>query len=129
MRELLLVGAGGAIGALLRFLVTESTYKYTTLNAPWGTIIVNLVGCLIIGIVWGLLDTFPVSINSKLFVLIGVLGAFTTFSTFALENFNLLKSGAIPMLIMNISISNIVGIGLVFGGYYLSRFVLSGLNR
>lgn len=129
MQGLFLIAAGGAIGALLRFLMTESTYKITNLTAPWGTIAVNLAGCLIIGIIWGLFDVFPAGNNTKMFVLVGMLGAFTTFSTFALENFNLLKTGAIPMLVMNISVSNIAGIMLVFGGYYLSRFVLSGLNR
>lgn len=129
MQGLLFIAAGGAIGAIMRYLVCELTYKFTTLAAPWGTIIVNLLGCLIIGILWGLFDVFPVHNNTKMFLLVGILGAFTTFSTFALENFNLFKSGEISLLVMNVSISNIVGILLVFGGYYLSKSFLAGINR
>ena len=128
MHTLLLIAAGGAIGAVLRFLMSEMTMKITGYFL-WGTILVNLTGCLFIGLMWGLFTALDLGNNVRLFVFIGLLGSFTTFSTFALENFNLFKSGDIHLLVLNVSISNIAGILLVFTGFYISKFFLTGLGK
>lgn len=129
MSGLFFIAAGGAIGAVLRFLISEMTVKFAGLAYPWGTIFVNLAGCFIIGLLWGIFNVLELDNNTRLFIFVGLLGAFTTFSTFALENFHLFKSGDIFMLVLNIAISNIVGILFVFAGFYFSRLFLYGINR
>ncbi len=78
---------------------------------------------------WGIFNIFDLGHNTRLFVFAGLLGAFTTFSTFALENFNLWRSGELQMAVFNISISNIIGILLVFAGFYISSILFTGLNK
>ena len=129
MQGLLFIAAGGAIGAVLRFLVSEITIKHAGTALPWGTIAVNLIGCMLIGIIWGVFYKFDPGNNTRLFVLTGFLGAFTTFSTFAVENFNLFRNGEMQLLALNVSISNIVGILLVFAGFYLSTSILAVVNK
>lgn len=121
MQTMLLIAAGGAIGAILRFLMSEMTVKIIGLAFPWGTIAVNLIGCFLIGLMWGFFNVYDLGHNTRLFIFVGVLGAFTTFSTFALENFNLFKDGNISMLAFNVTISNLFGVLLVFAGFYLSK--------
>jgi len=123
MQNFLLIALGGAIGAILRFLVSGLAVKVTGSAYPWGTIAVNLIGCFLIGLVWGIFNNLEVSNSTKLFVFTGLLGAFTTFSTFAIENFYLIRSGDLPMLALNVSISNIAGIFLVFAGFYVSKLL------
>lgn len=121
MIGLLLIALGGALGSVLRFGVITLTYKFFDIHFPWGTIFANLTGCFVIGVIWAILDTFDEPKNLKLFLITGLLGGFTTFSSFALENFNMLRAGEIKLVAANILISNIAGIFLVFIGYYLTK--------
>lgn len=128
MIGILLVALGGALGSVLRFGVITITYKFFDIHFPWGTIFVNLIGCFVIGLIWAILDTFDEPKNLKLFLITGLLGGFTTFSSFALENFNMFRAGEIKLVAANILISNIAGILLVFVGYYLTRQALQYLK-
>ncbi|OGH99390.1 MAG: hypothetical protein A2039_09375 [Candidatus Melainabacteria bacterium GWA2_34_9] len=128
MIGILLVALGGALGSVLRFGVNIITYKFFDINFPWGTIFANLTGCFVIGLIWAILDTFDEPKNFKLFLITGLLGGFTTFSSFALENFNMFRAGEIKLVAANILISNIAGIFLVFVGYYLTRQTLQALK-
>jgi len=121
MIGILLVALGGALGSVLRFGVIAITYKFLDINFPWGTIFANLIGCFVIGLIWAILDTFDEPKNLKLFLITGLLGGFTTFSSFALENFNMFRAGEIKLVAANILISNIAGIFLVFVGYYIAK--------
>ncbi|MEI8389798.1 MAG: fluoride efflux transporter CrcB [bacterium] len=121
MIGLLLIALGGALGSVLRFGVITLTYKFFDIHFPWGTIFANLTGCFVIGVIWAILDTFDEPKNLKLFLITGLLGGFTTFSSFALENFNMLRAGEIKLVAANVLISNIAGIFLVFIGYYLTK--------
>lgn len=125
MQTILYIAIGGAIGAILRYSISGYAYKNFEGNLPWGTIAVNLIGCFAIGFLWNVFENLAHSPNTRAFIFIGILGAFTTFSTFGIESFHLFRQGEIKFGILNILISNIGGIGLVFAGYYASKYILS----
>jgi len=81
-----------------------------------------------IGFLWGMFESVMVSQNIKLFCLIGLLGSFTTFSTFSLENFNLLRDGEYSLFAINVLASFILGIILVFIGYVVSRYAFNTIR-
>jgi len=126
--KLLLIGIGGAAGAVLRYVVSGLDYRFSYGVLPVSTLVVNLSGSLVIGLLWGLFEVYPVSSNARMFIFIGLLGGFTTFSTFALENFNLMRDGEFSVALLNILLSNVLGIALVYAGYALARSVI-GLAR
>lgn len=123
MYSLVYIAIGGAAGALLRYSVSGITYKYFDGFLPWGTLAVNMIGCFAIGFLWQIFEVIGSSPNSRAFIFIGILGAFTTFSTFGLESFNLIREGQIGYAALNILLSNILGLGLVFAGFILSRYI------
>ena len=92
VKSFLLVGLGGSIGAMLRYLAV-TTWKTETF--PYNTLVVNIIGSILIGIVFAMSEkTDLINDNTKLFLATGICGGFTTFSTFSAENVALLKSGA-----------------------------------
>lgn len=123
--KLLLIAIGGAGGALLRYAISGLTYKYLNGVLPWGTLMVNLSGCFTIGFLWQLFEVTAISPNIRSLVLVGILGAYTTFSTYGLESFNLFREGEIKFGILNIVTSNILGVMLVFSGFIISRYFVS----
>ena len=124
------VAAGGAIGSVLRYLLGGAIQQQASKSVlPWGTLVVNLSGCFVIGLLWELSEAVAISPNVRIFTFIGVLGGFTTFSSFALENRNLLSDGEFAYAAANVAISNIVGIALVFAGAVAMRVVLSWIRR
>ena len=125
MAKIILLAAGGAIGTLLRYSLSGLTYRFFDSIFPWGTLLVNLAGSFVIGLLWGLFDIENISSNLRNFIFIGILGGFTTFSTFALENFSLFRDGEIKLALSNIMASNILGIILVFAGYLLSKYIIN----
>lgn len=125
MVKIILIGIGGAIGAVSRYIVSGLDYKYSYGIFPVSTLIVNLSGCLIIGFLWGLFEVVAISSNIRMFIFIGILGGFTTFSTFALENFNLFRDAEGNIALINIFLSNILGIGFVYIGYFSARVILN----
>ncbi len=124
MFKLILIGLGGAVGAIARYLVSGIDYKLSGGVFPVSTFVVNLAGSLVIGFLWGLFEAVMVSSNVRMFIFIGLLGGFTTFSTFALESFSLIRDGEHAIAAGNIILSNVLGIGFVFLGYALAKFVL-----
>jgi len=84
--------------------------------------------CFAIGFLWNIFENMTHSASTRAFIFIGILGAFTTFSTFGIESFHLFKNGEIKLAILNILISNIGGIGLVLIGYLASKYLLSILR-
>ena len=128
MIKYMYIGLGGAAGAVLRYLATGLAYRIFNEGFPWGTLIVNLIGSLIIGLLWGLFENITVSQNIKLLILVGLLGAFTTFSTFSLENFNLLREGQHLFFALNIIVSVICGLLLVFAGYTGGKIIIDFLK-
>ena len=97
IKSFLWVAGGGAIGSVLRFAVSKWLYSPAF---PWGTFIVNIVGCFFIGILWAVsLKSSSMSDHIKLFLMTGICGGFTTFSTFSIENVTLLREGKISLFL------------------------------
>ena len=119
------VAVGGAIGSMLRYAFSGLDFKLSGGLFPECTLIVNLVGSLVIGVLWGFFERFEFSPLLSMFIFVGILGGFTTFSSFSLENLHLIKSGDIKTAAIYIAVTNIAGIGLAFGGYYAVKSVLA----
>ena len=119
-RNALFVGAGSFLGGALRYLVSQGL-KYTG-GFPWATFIVNLLGCLIIGLLWGVFSRFSnASQHLVLFLTVGFCGGFTIFSTFSKESVMLLQSGHYFMLALYVLGSVLIGVGLAAAGYFLTK--------
>jgi fluoride exporter len=123
MREIIFVGIGSFLGGVLRYLL--STWVHRFLDNPWfpyGTLVVNVTGCLVIGFLAGLADDRAVfTSEARLFVFIGILGGFTTFSSFALETFVLARDTQIVGAATNVALQVILGLVSVWCGNILAR--------
>jgi len=125
MTKMLLVVTGGGLGALSRYGVALMAARYIDSRFPWGTLAANLAGCLIIGIAFGLVDrTAILGPSARLFFMTGFLGALTTFSTYALETVNALRSGMISIAAANFLVNNLGGGALVLAGMWLIHYLL-----
>jgi CrcB protein len=121
-RNLSLVMAGGALGAMSRYGVALYSVKAWGTAFPWGTLVVNLAGCFLIGLIIALAERMRVlSPEVRLFLITGYLGALTTFSSFALETVNAGRAGMTLQPLVNILINNVGGISLTFLGMWLGR--------
>ncbi|RZJ22201.1 MAG: fluoride efflux transporter CrcB [Acinetobacter sp.] len=120
----LLVALGGAVGASLRYGAGVLLFKPSS-GFPWTTWWVNLCGCLLAGIFFAYSQKFPVLQNeARLFLMVGILGGFTTFSSFGLETFQLLKHGQIVLALGYVISSVIAGVMVLALGFYLFQGLL-----
>ena len=122
MQNVLLVGLGGFCGSILRYLLggfVQALFKSSVF--PWGTLGVNVLGCLLIGILGGLADNSgALSPAARIFILIGLLGGFTTFSSFSYESLSLLRDRELLLTLAYVSSHLVLGIGAAFIGYGIS---------
>lgn len=122
MKTLLLVGLGGGTGSILRYLTSAFVSRYLPATFPWATFTVNIAGCLLIGIIIGMLERQQVLNNDlKLLLITGFCGGYTTFSAFATENFNLIQNGNSLVAMLYIAASIAAGIIAVWGGLALIK--------
>lgn len=126
--RIIIIASGGAIGSVFRYVLSYLFQKASKGMFPWGTLLVNLSGALVLGFLWGVCETTNVSFHMRTFLFVGILGAYTTFSTFCLENFSLVRNGEYIYALVNVLASNILGILLVFLGYFASKSVLGFLK-
>lgn len=123
MTKLLLVGSGGFIGSSLRYLLGGLVHRVAReAMFPWGTMVVNVLGCLLIGLLAGLAEERGVlGSGARAFLLIGLLGGFTTFSSFGLETLQLLRDGQRVAAAANVIGQVVLGLGAVWAGVALAR--------
>lgn len=124
MKSLLWVALGGAIGSILRYVVGLWLKPEPSLAFPVHTLLVNIIGCLVIGFVFSFLLTVPNEQYYRLFIITGILGGFTTFSSFGLESFYLFQHNEFAKAFTYILSSNILGLAAVWVGYSLHKLVV-----
>lgn len=122
--QIVVVAVGGAVGAVLRYLVSLWVMNLAGSNWPYGTLVVNLAGCFCIGFLWQLFAGTDRTAHLHLLIFTGVLGAFTTFSTFGLESLLLLQDGRSRDGLLYLLASNLGGLLCVALGFVLSRYFL-----
>ncbi len=124
MRNVLIVGLGGCCGAVLRYLLAG--WIQNASGSPWfpyGTLGVNIIGCLVIGLLGGWVENRELfGPEARLLILTGVLGAFTTFSTFGYETFSLLHDRQTLAAFANVGVHVVLGLAAVWAGYTVSQF-------
>lgn len=125
MLKIAIIGLGGCVGAILRYLVAGGVHTLAkSASFPVGTMTVNVTGCLLIGIGGGLIESRQLfSPEWRAFLFVGILGSFTTFSTFGLETFNLVKQGQWLASFGNVGLSLFLGLLAVLAGHMISRLI------
>lgn len=122
MKVLVFIAVGGAIGAVLRYGASVGVYSLLGRGFPYGTMFVNVSGSLLIGLLSVMmLERFSVAPEWRAAVLVGVLGSFTTFSTFSIETLNLLEQGDVMRASANIVLSVLVCLAAVWFGVLIGR--------
>lgn len=121
--KLIWIGLAGAVGSLARYGLAGIVQSAVGKSFPWGTMSVNLLGCLLFGLVWGLAVESRVTISAevRLILLVGFMGAFTTFSTFSFETARLLEDSQWLAALGNLTLQNVGGLVAMFAGLALGR--------
>ena len=124
MQKTIFIALAGLVATLLRYWLSGFVSRQYGETFPWGTLVVNLIGCLLTGAAFFLTEErFVVSPTVRTVILIGLLGGFTTFSAYGLQTFTLLRDGDIGLAILNMIVSNILGLSMVWMGYVVGRIL------
>ncbi len=121
MQQFFIVGIGSFLGGGLRYLISIFFNQKVNGDFPYATLSVNLLGCLLIGLFYGLFEKSLINNDWKLFLTTGLCGGFTTFSSFSNESLELFKQGNIMSMLIYILISIIIGITLTYAGYLMAK--------
>lgn len=125
LKSLLLVGSGGFIGSALRYLVQVNAEKILNSTFPLGTMIVNITGSFVIGVVYAFAEKGNLmSPEWRIFLAVGICGGFTTFSTFTMDNLNLMKDNSLLQLLFYTGGSLFIGILAVYLGILITRSII-----
>ena len=124
MIKLLLIGLGSALGGIARYGLSKVISDNAPSLFPWGTFTVNVLGCFIIGLVYGFIDNgMGLSENSKLFLTVGFCGGFTTFSTFSHENYLLFEGGNGLVVAAYAALSLFIGLVMAYAGHAVAKMI------
>jgi CrcB protein len=124
MQKLLCLALAGALGTLARYGLAGFVHKVDGVSFPWGTLAVNLTGCFLAGLLWTVFENrWPVSAETRIIVLVGFMGAFTTFSAFILETGELVRAAEWAYAAANIMMQNGLGFAALFVGATLGRMI------
>ena len=122
MSQILLIGAGGAIGAIGRYWMSTLVHQYAGRDFPWGTLVVNVTGSLLMGLLYVLLvERMATNGDLRALLMVGLLGAFTTFSTFSIETLLLIEQGALARAGGNVLLSVVVCVLAAWIGVVVAR--------
>lgn len=122
MQRIFLVGLAGLVGTLGRYWLSGLIARQYGETFPWGTLTVNAAGCFLAGSVFYLTEErFLVSPTVRSVILVGLLGGFTTFSSYGLQTFTLLREGEFGLAVLNVAFSNLLGLVMVWIGYTLVK--------
>jgi len=122
MQNTIFIALAGLIGTLIRYWLSTFVARQYGEPFPWGTLAVNLIGSFFAGAIYHLADDrFLISPTLRTVILIGLLGGFTTFSSYGLQTFTLLRDGQIGLATLNIAVSNVLGLLMVWVGYVVSK--------
>ena len=121
LRAIILVGAGGAAGSILRFLTSALVTRFFDKPFPLPTFIVNMAGCFAMGLLFGIIERhIPIGNDLKQLLLVGFCGGYTTFSAFAFENISLLQTNQYITLISYVILSVVLGMALLWLGLHMT---------
>lgn len=124
LKQLLLIGMGGFVGSVARFLVSKLNTRIDWLSIPIGTLTVNVVGSLLIGFLIGISEKSPVlTVEWRMFLMVGLCGGFTTFSSFSGENLMLMRNGQFLPLFLYTGLSILLGFTAVYLGYISTKLM------
>ncbi len=128
MLNIIAIMIGGGIGSACRhglFVLVQGRAGH---DFPVGTLTINLIGSLLVGLLWGLLESVHLSSETRLFIFTGLLGGFTTFSAFSRETAQMFKVGQWKAACCYVGLSNILGVALVFAGLFAARQLLGSFK-
>jgi CrcB protein len=125
-----LVLIGGAIGSVSRFALSTWVNQVMQVKSifPYGTLAVNMIGSFLAGVVWGVSTETTMKPEIRIFMMVGFMGGFTTFSSYALESYNLFDNGEVKAAFMNILANNVLSLILVFAGVITAKYIIKGLR-
>jgi CrcB protein len=124
MTQLIAVGAGGCIGAIARYWLSGAAHRWLGSGFPYGTLLVNVIGCLVFGSIWGLVEFRQwFSPTARLFLTTGILGGMTTFSTFGYETFALVRDEEYGLALVNVSTNVVIGVVAVMAGWFVAKLL------
>jgi CrcB protein len=122
MKSLLIIGIGGAIGSIGRYLMQVLADKYISVTFPLGTMVVNVTGCFLIGLLYGLAQKYAwMNLEWRLFLITGICGGYTTFSSYSYESFSLFKHGNYAYFLFYVLGSVVLGLLATVGGMVTVR--------
>jgi CrcB protein len=122
------IAAGGALGSLLRYWVTLLTAAWLGERMPWGTILINISGSLVIGVIAAMAESggrWALSPDIRLFLMVGICGGYTTFSSFSLQTLTLFQMGEPVRAVANVLLSVLACLIAVWAGYALGSAAMS----
>ena len=124
MQKTIFIALAGLAGTLIRYWLAGFVTRQYGENFPWGTLIVNLIGSFLAGALYHLAEErLLISPALRTVILIGLLGGFTTFSSYGLQTFTLLRDGQLGLATLNVALSNVLGLLMVWTGYVAFKLI------